>query len=129
MKCSNCSFDNPSDARFCQNCGRSLERPCPNCGTPNPLDVRFCKNCGTSLLASPLQTTEEPKDHGHGRLEQYIPKALLEKLESARASRSMEGERRIVTVLFCDVKGSTAMAEMLDPAAGVPCPLRAFPRR
>jgi class 3 adenylate cyclase/tetratricopeptide (TPR) repeat protein len=54
-------------------------------------------------------------DSALARLEQYIPKELLSKLERARANRSMEGERRIVTVLFCDVKGSTALAEQLDP--------------
>jgi adenylate cyclase len=54
-------------------------------------------------------------DAAEARLQQYIPKELLAKLEAARASRSMEGERRIVTMLFCDVKGSTAMAEQLDP--------------
>jgi len=48
-------------------------------------------------------------------LQQYIPKELLGKLETARANRSMAGERRIVTVLFCDIKGSTGLAEMLDP--------------
>ncbi|HUS14082.1 MAG TPA: adenylate/guanylate cyclase domain-containing protein, partial [Chloroflexia bacterium] len=49
------------------------------------------------------------------RLEQYIPRELLGRLEAARSAHSMEGERRVVTVLFCDVKGSTAMAEGLDP--------------
>jgi class 3 adenylate cyclase/tetratricopeptide (TPR) repeat protein len=49
------------------------------------------------------------------RLESYLPKGMLAKLEAARAGRSMQGERRIVTMLFCDVAGSTAMAEELDP--------------
>jgi class 3 adenylate cyclase len=49
------------------------------------------------------------------RLESYLPKGMLAKLEAARAGRSMRGERRIVTMLFCDVVGSTAMAEKLDP--------------
>jgi predicted ATPase/class 3 adenylate cyclase len=49
------------------------------------------------------------------RLQQYIPKELLARLEAARSSRKLEGERRIVTLLFCDVQGSTAMASTLDP--------------
>ena len=49
------------------------------------------------------------------KLLQYIPKELLAKLEAARAGHSMEGERRVVTILFCDVKGSTAAAETMDP--------------
>ena len=48
-------------------------------------------------------------------LDPFLPKELLAKLEAARAGRAMEGERRVVTMLFCDVKGSTAMAETLDP--------------
>ena len=47
-------------------------------------------------------------------LDPFLPKELLAKLEAARAGRAMEGERRVVTMLFCDVKGSTAMAETLD---------------
>ena len=52
---------------------------------------------------------------GNSLLQQYIPKELLEKIEAARASGSMAGERRVVTMLFCDVQGSTAAAEQLDP--------------
>src|SRR5207253_7113367 len=52
---------------------------------------------------------------GEDPLTKYIPRELAAKLEAARSGRSMEGERRVVTVLFCDVKGSTAMAELLDP--------------
>jgi class 3 adenylate cyclase/tetratricopeptide (TPR) repeat protein len=62
--------------------------------------------------APPSQPKAEPSTT---HLEQYIPRELMSKLEAARANRSMAGERRIVTVLFCDVKGSTALAEMLDP--------------
>jgi len=49
------------------------------------------------------------------QLEQYIPRELLEKLESARSSSGIQGERRVVTMLFCDVTGSTAAAEQLNP--------------
>src|SRR5206468_5538234 len=51
----------------------------------------------------------------HDRLRQYIPPELLRKLENARTGGAMAGERRLVTMLFCDVQGSTAAAEQLDP--------------
>jgi class 3 adenylate cyclase/tetratricopeptide (TPR) repeat protein len=64
--------------------------------------------------APPAPTATAPEAHADS-LERYIPREFLSKLEAARANRSMEGERRVLTVLFCDVKGSTSMAEMLDP--------------
>jgi class 3 adenylate cyclase/tetratricopeptide (TPR) repeat protein len=85
-----------------------MPRICPECSAANPAEARFCLNCGAKLHDS---TAVEPDTH----LEPYLPKELLAKLEAARAGRAMEGERRIVTMLFCDVKGSTAMAETLDP--------------
>ncbi len=57
----------------------------------------------------------DPQTATNSRLLQYIPKELLQKLETARNSGAMSGERRIVTMLFCDVKGSTAAAEQMDP--------------
>ena len=83
-------------------------RTCPECSAANPAEARFCLNCGTRL--------DDPAAVGlDAHLEPYLPKELLAKLEAARAGRAMEGERRVVTMLFCDVKGSTAMAETLDP--------------
>ncbi|HVH54581.1 MAG TPA: zinc-ribbon domain-containing protein, partial [Actinomycetota bacterium] len=81
---------------------------CPECATTNPGGARFCLNCGAPLERA---SSVERKT----RLESYLPKGMLAKLESARAGRAMQGERRIVTMLFCDVAGSTAMAEELDP--------------
>jgi class 3 adenylate cyclase/tetratricopeptide (TPR) repeat protein len=79
---------------------------CPKCGAANPDDARFCNACGSSL---------DPTSDAVTGLDPFLPRELLAKLEAARAGRAMEGERRIVTMLFCDVKGSTAMAETLDP--------------
>ena len=132
MKCSNCAYQNPSDARFCQNCGNRLQRICPNCSTANDLDARFCKNCGTKLdniqetaipasapaALTPSQLYSQAPVSTPGtqdRLQQYIPKELLDKLEAARSHHTLAGERRIATILFCDVVGSTTLAESLDP--------------
>lgn len=130
MNCPRCQTANPEVAKFCINCGNSLSTSCSNCGTPLPSGAKFCLNCGQPVAAAagitpsapPASITPPPAaapapqvDPALARLEQYIPKELLNKLERARANRSMEGERRIVTVLFCDVKGSTMLAEQLDP--------------
>ncbi|MCH8339461.1 MAG: AAA family ATPase [Chloroflexi bacterium] len=110
MNCLNCQTANSETARFCANCGHSLTQVCPNCSTENPIDANFCSNCGERLpVAEPAAPASQDK------LLQYIPKELLAKLESARAGQTMAGERRVVTILFCDVKGSTAAAEQLDP--------------
>ncbi len=109
MLCPNCHSANPDDARFCENCGKPMERACPNCGQPVSPAAKFCRHCGQSLT-----TPASPPNQLH----QYIPKELLAKLEAVRAARpgeKVEGERRVVTMLFCDVKGSTAAAEKLDP--------------
>src|SRR5205814_7204953 len=83
---------------------------CPHCQTPNRENAKFCDNCG-----QPLQAAAAAPALAQPRLHQFIPKELLAKLEATKAAGGMVGERRIVTLLFCDVKGSTAMAEKLDP--------------
>ncbi|HEY0069880.1 MAG TPA: BREX system ATP-binding domain-containing protein [Chloroflexia bacterium] len=125
MNCPRCQTANPEGAKFCINCGNPLSISCTNCGTQLAIGAKFCINCGQPVAAAAAVVAPMPPAHAAppappvdpalARLEQYIPKELLNKLERARANRSMEGERRIVTVLFCDVKGSTALAEQLDP--------------
>ena len=90
---------------------------CPNCQTTNPEEAKFCMNCGTSLA-----TTVHGTDGGinnvqakNQSLDKFIPRELLTKIEAARVNEAMVGERRVITMLFCDVKGSTAAAEKVDP--------------
>lgn len=86
---------------------------CKHCHSPIPENARFCPNCG-----QPLQAALPPSMEGRTRVfdpDRYLPRELASKLEDSRASQNMQGERRIITMLFCDVKGSTAAAEQLDP--------------
>ncbi len=121
MNCPNCQTQNPDGARFCFNCGTALSLKCSNCGTELPAGARFCFNCGqaTGVAApapAPSQPAAQPPAPAAGAmLQRYIPKGLLSKLEAARKEGLVGGERRIVTILFCDVKGSTAAASRLDP--------------
>jgi pentatricopeptide repeat protein len=90
---------------------------CPNCQTSNPDEAKFCMNCGNSLAAT-AHATEGMNDDIQKRnrsLDKFIPHELMTKIETARGNGSMVGERRVITMLFCDVKGSTAAAEKVDP--------------
>ncbi len=107
MTCAVCQHDNEPDASFCSNCGSALSITCPNCGESATLGSKFCRVCGNALTA-----TEEEADED---LRRYIPDELLAKMRAARDGKTMAGERRIVTMLFADVEGSTAAAETLDP--------------
>jgi len=108
MYCPSCQAANPEGAKFCMACGNPLLASCPECGTELPAQARFCLNCGHQL-AEPEAASPSAS------LEQYIPRELLAKLEASRSSGGLQGERRIVTMMFCDVTGSTAAAEKLDP--------------
>lgn len=126
MDCPKCKTSNPSGARFCLNCGNAIALICANCGTDLPANARFCFNCGhpvttgknaQALSLPPEGTTQaaSPSKSPDDLLNRYIPKELLSKLEAAQPTGGMESERRIVTMLFCDVKGSTSAASELDP--------------
>ena len=108
MDCPSCQNQNAEGAKFCVSCGTALQAACPDCGFQLPAQARFCPECGSQMGESQPDTTR-------ATLEQYIPKELLAKLEAVRSSGGQLGERRVVTMLFCDVTGSTAAAGQLDP--------------
>ncbi len=115
MICPQCQANNPCEAKFCMNCGTSLVLTCPNCSTQNVHYAKFCIECGHALRGKLQKLDEGTADPEEDAIKRFIPKEFAEKLESARRSQTMKGERRIVSILFCDVKGSTSMAEKLDP--------------
>src|SRR5215216_1842796 len=87
---------------------------CPHCQASNPKEAKFCMNCGGRLVSASRVDTGNSKTTPLD-LDRYLPQELVTKLESARARNSMLGERRVITMLFCDVKGSTTAAEKVDP--------------
>jgi class 3 adenylate cyclase len=103
MKCPQCQTENLSDAAFCEECGAPLEAPCPTCGAGNRPTAKFCRKCRAPLTATPA-AAPAPRA--------YTPKHLADKILTSRAV--LEGERKQVTVLFADVKGSMEMAEQMD---------------
>ena len=111
MTCPRCQHENPGDAVFCQECGTRLEAACPSCSTPNQLGAKFCKKCGQRLsLTETAQAAPGPR---FGSPESYTPKHLAEKILTSKAA--LEGERKQVTVLFADLKGSMELLADRDP--------------
>ncbi len=100
MNCPTCQAALPEDAAFCGHCGGALrsERTCARCGRSNSPEMRFCLGCGAAL--SPDSPAQAPRT--------YTPKHLAEKILTSRSA--IEGERKQVTVLFADVKGSMDLA-------------------
>jgi class 3 adenylate cyclase/tetratricopeptide (TPR) repeat protein len=117
MKCPQCQFENPAGMKFCGQCGAKLVVLCPQCGGENPPGFKFCGECGSSLAApqadapapapSPAPLPQAPP------VQSYTPPHLAAQVLQSRAA--IEGERKQVTVLFCDLVGSTALAEKLGP--------------
>jgi len=115
VKCQNCGHDNPSDARFCTQCGQSLTITCPVCGTVSNASARFCSNCGANLSEDTAPSEPDQPSPVGLDLSRYLPPELLAKMRSAQEGQAMQGERRTVTMLFADIQGSTSSAEQLDP--------------
>jgi class 3 adenylate cyclase len=109
MKCPNCKYDTFEGAKFCGNCGTKLEIKCQSCGKENPLNHKFCCECGHKFN----DVVKEAKPLQLDKPQSYIPKHLADKILATRSS--IEGERKLITVLFADVKGSTSIGETLDP--------------
>jgi class 3 adenylate cyclase/tetratricopeptide (TPR) repeat protein len=108
MKCPKCQIDNPETRKFCYECGSKLVIICSQCGCENLLRDKFCGDCGYKLK----EVTEAPAID-YSEPQSYTPKFLADKILTNR--NSIEGERKVVTVLFADVANYTAMAEQLDP--------------
>lgn len=101
MNCSRCSFDNPSESKFCIACGAGLGFVCGKCGAQNLSQAKFCGQCGTSLSSTTIiRTNGELRATRSGGHQNLVTK---------------DGERRHLTVLFCDLAGSTALASQMDP--------------
>jgi class 3 adenylate cyclase/tetratricopeptide (TPR) repeat protein len=105
MQCTRCNATSPANSRYCDACGAPLQPACPSCGHANRLNARFCGGCGRALM----------REEGLASAEVPAP-ALPGPLATLLSSRfAREGERKEVTVLFADIRGSTELIQELDP--------------
>jgi class 3 adenylate cyclase len=113
MHCPSCGFENPEDLKFCNECGTPLRMPCAQCGFANQPQAKFCGECGAALLPQAGVASAPPvAPRPHAPLS-YTPTHLAEKILTSKAA--LEGERKQVTVLFADLKGSMELLAERDP--------------
>jgi class 3 adenylate cyclase/tetratricopeptide (TPR) repeat protein len=114
MKCPKCQTENPETRKFCRKCGEKLSKVCPQCGSENLPDDDFCGECGHNLsLPSKPSPRDFSLDEKLAKIQRYLPKGVTEKILAQRGR--IEGERKQVTVMFCDMEGFTALSKRLGP--------------
>ena len=106
MRCSKCGSDNREGRKFCVQCGQALKLACPSCGAPSAPGEKFCGDCGAALVAAQPRALQWPTTAAAGS---------DIRIAQEHAGASLEGERKTVTALFADIKGSTELMRDLDP--------------
>ncbi|MCG8693043.1 MAG: zinc-ribbon domain-containing protein, partial [Minwuiales bacterium] len=104
MRCPKCGTENSDERRFCAECGDPLLTECPQCSFENQASANFCGGCGRPIMTAASAGLDLPAQP---------PPYLRDRILQAR--NTMLGERKRVTVLFADIKGSTALIEGMDP--------------
>src|SRR5712692_8808322 len=142
MRCANCGSENADGTKFCRDCGTALAQRCPRCAAPNPPGSRFCGECGVRLAEAPVGNAKTSRGVNAGHSEHAADATgdgdatglayaadlrVAENRPVGGATRVIidarheatvnppEGERKTVTALFADIKGSTELMEDLDP--------------
>ncbi|UCE06971.1 MAG: AAA family ATPase [bacterium] len=112
MKCPKCQFDNPDDKKFCRDCGAKLPLVCPQCALEILPSDKFCGECGYNIsIPHGVLRKDLSFDEKLTQIQRYLPRGLTEKILSQRDR--IEGERKQVTVMFCDMEGFTKLSEKL----------------
>ena len=102
MRCSKCGTESKSGRKFCPECGSPLSNRCTKCGADNSPTAKFCEDCGASLRVASAASLKKSND------------SQIRGAETL-ANENIEGERKTVTALFADIKGSMELIEDLDP--------------
>src|SRR6267378_2521018 len=103
MRCPGCDFENAAGKKFCIRCGVAFGARCPKCSSENPPEASYCGDCGAAL-SQPTTTPQSAEG---------VAKPIS--AEYGKPREAPEGARRHLTVLFCDLVGSTEIANHLDP--------------
>jgi len=121
MRCPQCQQENPPQAKFCLECATPLARQCVNCGTPLPASAKFCLECAHPVGASRTEPGRAEAQARFSSPETYTPRHLAERILTSKAALEGGGtgshpsERKQVTVLFADLKGSMELLADRDP--------------
>ena len=107
MRCSKCGTNNPSANNFCAKCGNALTKLCAKCKTENPPTSDFCGKCGALLTNGAAAAIATSSPQGSASNARVVPESS--------SPETLEGERKTVTALFADIKGSMELIEDLDP--------------
>ena len=117
MNCADCEATLPDDAKFCPACGERVVVRCTACGQALLPEARFCAQCGEKVGGRKVSAEANASTRVHTLIDRtsldYTPKHLADKILQSRSA--LEGERKQVTVLFVDVKGSMELAAQFDP--------------
>jgi class 3 adenylate cyclase/tetratricopeptide (TPR) repeat protein len=109
MRCNKCGTESTTGKKFCAACGSPLSSRCPKCGAENAPSSAFCEDCGSALAGNAA-----PAASGSSQTTSKAPEIRVTP-EQPAASTAIDGERKTVTALFADIKGSTELMEELDP--------------
>ena len=104
MRCAKCGMDNAAGARFCNQCATPLSWACPKCAHLNAPDAKFCAECAEALTSNELKSTARTSSTSSVRI-----------ASDQTVADVVDGERKTVTALFADIKGSTELEQDLDP--------------
>src|SRR5260370_40938034 len=106
MNCPACGAENPAEQKFCNECAAPCKKRCAKCGYENAPTAKFCGECAAALTSNVLKSTARTSS---------TPSVLVVPEQSFTDAGALEGERRMVTALFADIKGSTELIRDLDP--------------
>src|SRR5579863_1859465 len=104
MHCSKCGAENPERAKFCVECASPFTRRCPSCSAENPATAKFCLECSKPLVSAASETRRSAQSAN-----------WTVQIGDRPAETIPDGERKTVTALFADIKGSMDLMEDLDP--------------
>src|SRR5215469_3397609 len=102
MRCSKCGTESSSGRKFCAECGSPFANRCPKCDAENSRSAKFCEDCGTRLEVPDTALIEKSNN-------------TSTQIVGAATPENLDGERKTVTALFADIKGSTELMAELDP--------------
>jgi class 3 adenylate cyclase/tetratricopeptide (TPR) repeat protein/regulation of enolase protein 1 (concanavalin A-like superfamily) len=110
MQCTKCKHENRDNAKFCENCGEKLSFICPKCGLELKPEAKFCDECGTKVGDTAPKITIPSLEEIHAGIQRSTPKSMLQSVTS-----QIEGENRILSILFGDISNSVGITEKMNP--------------